>query len=70
MDSGAVAVVSIIVMVVGSHIIVGTGYASGAPVTFGDRAEVEGILDRNAGGQYGVRSLTHAVIQSDMFRSK
>ena len=45
-------------------------YATGAPVTFGDRAEVEGILDRCAGGGYGVRSLTHAVIQSDMFRNK
>lgn len=45
-------------------------YATGAPVTFGDRAEVEGILDRNAGSGYGVRSLTHAVIQSDMFRNK
>jgi hypothetical protein len=44
-------------------------YATGAPVGFADRAEVERILDR-AAGRYGVRSLLHEFVQSPLFLSK
>ncbi|MFN3649771.1 MAG: DUF1592 domain-containing protein [Armatimonadota bacterium] len=45
-------------------------YSTGAPVRFGDRPEVERILDRAKPGGYGVRSLIHAVVASPLFRSK
>ncbi|QEL15005.1 DUF1592 domain-containing protein [Limnoglobus roseus] len=44
--------------------------ATGAPVGFADRAEVEAILKRTAAGGYGVRGLIHAVVQSDLFLTK
>src|SRR5207302_618041 len=44
-------------------------YATGTPVRFGDRAEVERILDATAGGGFGTRSLVHAIVQSDLFRN-
>ena len=42
-------------------------YATGAPVRFGDRAESKQILDRAAPTDYGVRSLVHEIVQSDLF---
>ena len=45
-------------------------YATGTPVRFGDRAEVERILDGAAPGGFGTRSLVHAIVQSEMFRNK
>jgi hypothetical protein len=45
-------------------------YATGAPVRFGDRPKVEAILDRAKPSGYGVRSLIHAVVESDLFRHK
>ncbi|MSU49236.1 MAG: DUF1592 domain-containing protein [Opitutus sp.] len=45
-------------------------YATGAPVRFGDRAAVEGILDRTAARGFGVRSLLHEVVQSELFLQK
>jgi hypothetical protein len=45
-------------------------YATGTPVRFGDRAEVERILDGTAPGGFGTRSLVHAIVQSELFRSK
>jgi mono/diheme cytochrome c family protein len=45
-------------------------YATGAPVRFGDRAKVEAILDRTAPRQFGVRSLVHEIVQSELFRNK
>jgi hypothetical protein len=47
-----------------------TVYATGTPPGFAGRAEVERILDAAAGGRYGVRTLIHQLIQSDLFRSK
>ena len=44
--------------------------ATGAPVSFGDRATVEAILDQCADNDYGVRSLIHALIQSELFLHK
>jgi hypothetical protein len=45
-------------------------FATGAPVRFNDRAAVERILDQAKAGGYGVRSLLHGVIQSDLFLQK
>jgi hypothetical protein len=45
-------------------------FATGAPVRFSDRKQIERILDETAAGHYGVRSLVHGIIQSDLFRQK
>jgi hypothetical protein len=45
-------------------------YATGTPIRFGDRVEAERLLDRTAAAGYGTRSLIHAIVQSDLFRSK
>ena len=45
-------------------------YATGAPAGFADRAEVEKILDDNRPKGYGVSSLVHAMVQSEMFLKK
>lgn len=45
-------------------------YSTGAAVRFGDRAEVEEILDSASAGNYGVKSLVHAIVQSDLFLNK
>ena len=45
-------------------------YSTGATVTFGDRNDVETILKQTRSGQYGVRSLIHAVIDSPIFLNK
>lgn len=45
-------------------------YATGSPISFADRGEVEGLINRTRASDHGVRSLLHAVVQSEMFRSK
>jgi hypothetical protein len=45
-------------------------YSTGAPVKFGDRPKVEAILDRAKPTGYGVKSLVHAIIDSELFRNK
>ncbi|MDX2019257.1 MAG: DUF1592 domain-containing protein [Deltaproteobacteria bacterium] len=45
-------------------------FATGAPVTFGDRPAVESILDRARNSRYGVRSLILAAVDSRLFRTK
>ena len=45
-------------------------FATGAPVRFGDRPELEQILDRAQPSQYGVRSLIHEIVQSTLFQTK
>jgi hypothetical protein len=45
-------------------------YATGAPVRFSDRNEIEQALDRASSSHYGVRSLIHEVVQSDLFLMK
>ena len=45
-------------------------YGTGAPVSFGDRPKIEALLDRTKGSGYGVQSLLHALIESELFRSK
>ncbi len=45
-------------------------FATGAPVRFSDRQEIEKILDASQASGYGVRSIVHAIVQSDLFRNK
>lgn len=45
-------------------------YATGAPVRFGDRPEVEAILDAAQQNEYGVRTLIHQLVQSELFLNK
>jgi len=45
-------------------------YATGAPVRFSDRAQIEAALDRASSSHYGVRSLIHEVVQSELFLNK
>jgi hypothetical protein len=47
-----------------------TVYATGAPVRFSDRPQIERMLEAARESGYGVRSLVHAVVQSDLFRTK
>jgi hypothetical protein len=43
-------------------------YATGSPVSFSERPEVEKILDACHADDFGIRSLIHAVVQSPLFR--
>ncbi|HWW01689.1 MAG TPA: DUF1592 domain-containing protein [Candidatus Acidoferrum sp.] len=45
-------------------------YATGAPVRFSDREQIERILERASSGHYGVRSLILELVQSDLFTQK
>jgi mono/diheme cytochrome c family protein len=45
-------------------------YATGMPPAGADRLVLERIVNEAAGNEYGVRSLIHAVVQSELFRTK
>jgi hypothetical protein len=45
-------------------------YGTGAAVQFGDRPQIEVILDRSAAKQYGVRTLIKEIVLSDLFQMK
>ena len=45
-------------------------YATGAPVRFSDREEIERALQRASSSHYGVRSLVHELVQSELFLMK
>lgn len=45
-------------------------YATGAPVRFSDRQEIDKIVQRAKVNGYGVRSLVHGIVQSELFRAK
>lgn len=45
-----------------------TAYATGAPVRFADRAEIESILDATAGDGYRVGDLLRGLVTSRLFR--
>jgi hypothetical protein len=47
-----------------------TVYATGAPVRFGDRPDLEKILTKTRAQGYGVRSLVLELVQSDLFLNK
>jgi hypothetical protein len=45
-------------------------YATGAPVRFSDRAELERILERASARRYGVRTLVEEIVRSELFQTK
>jgi hypothetical protein len=45
-------------------------FATGSPMRFGDRDEIEGVLSRARAGDYGVRSLIEELVQSELFQTK
>ena len=45
-------------------------YATGQPVRFSERAELEAILRRAAPRHHGVRTLVHEIVQSELFQIK
>jgi hypothetical protein len=45
-------------------------FATGAPVHFSDREQVEQILQRTSADHYGVRSLVEEIVKSDLFQTK
>ncbi len=45
-------------------------YATGAPIGFGDRPKIEAILNHARPDDYGVKSLIHGIIDSELFRNK
>ena len=47
-----------------------TIYATGAPLSFADRPAVHEIMTGIEGDEYGVRSMIHALVQSELFRRK
>ena len=47
-----------------------TTYATGAPVGFAGRKQVDAILSQTRAAGYGVRSLIHGIVQSELFQYK
>ena len=45
-------------------------YATGAPVRFADRAQIDQVLQRASSSHYGVRSIVHELVQSELFLNK
>lgn len=45
-------------------------FATGREMGFSDRPEIERIITEAAGSGYGIRDLLHAVVQSEIFRSR
>ncbi len=47
-----------------------TVFATGAPIRFSDRPKIDLMLSRTKAQEYGLRSLIHEVVQSELFRNK
>ncbi len=47
-----------------------TLYATGAPIGFSDRGDIEEILARTRSRGYGARSIVHEIVQSRLFQNK
>lgn len=45
-------------------------YGTGAGIEFADRAAVDAIMKQTAGKDHGLRSIVHAIVQSEVFQSK
>lgn len=45
-------------------------YSTGATTSFADQSAIAKIVDEVEGEQYGVRSLIHAVVQSELFQTR
>jgi hypothetical protein len=44
--------------------------ATGAPIRFGDRVEIEVMVEKSKSDQYGLRTLVLHVVGSDLLRDK
>ncbi len=47
-----------------------TTYATGSPVQFSDREQVEKIVQLSSARQFGLRTIVHGIVQSDLFQMK
>jgi hypothetical protein len=45
-------------------------YSTGAPIQFSDRPQIARILAKTRSSGYGIKSLIHQIVQSDLFRNK
>ena len=45
-------------------------YATGAPIGFRDRKQVDEILEQTRASGHGVRAMIHGIVQSDLFQFK
>jgi hypothetical protein len=45
-------------------------FATGAPIGFSDRKQVEEILNQSRASGYGIRDIVHGIVESDLFRNK
>ena len=45
-------------------------YATGAPIGFSDRKQVQEVLDKSRGSGHGLRDIVHGIVESDLFRNK
>lgn len=45
-------------------------FATGAPVRFSDREQIDAILNKAKASDYGVRTIIEGIVQSDLFQSK
>lgn len=45
-------------------------FATGAPVRFSDRKKIDAIVERARPSAFGVRTLIHEIVQSELFRMK
>ncbi|MEO6754779.1 MAG: DUF1585 domain-containing protein [Chthoniobacteraceae bacterium] len=45
-------------------------FATGAPLHFNNRPAIDGILRRAKSARYGLRTLIHEIVESDLFREK
>jgi hypothetical protein len=45
-------------------------YATGAPIGFSDRKQVEEVLEKSRGSAYGFRDIIYGIVESDLFRNK
>ncbi len=45
-------------------------YATGAPVRFSDREQIDRIVQKTAADEYGARSLVRELVQSELFQTK
>ena len=45
-------------------------YATGAEISFADRAAIQSIVNATASSGHGFRDLIHAIVQSDLFRRR
>jgi hypothetical protein len=45
-------------------------YATGAPISYSDRAALDAIVKNTTARSYGVRAMIHEIVQSELFQNK